>query len=451
MTDSDNSLCPSSSSPPSSPSSRTSISLHQTPQRLPNLALDPNQIATIAHRLHDTLCELRIPKHKSSISVSMNTLEDIIVRSQQLALLTSSFATTFNARENGPVAEEIARMSSAISHRLGNIESRLKPSTQDNHPTTAVNGIRHATLYLQDGNIVLVAGSPQIIFRVHRSMLSRQSDFFATMFTLPGPDRECYDGAPLIFMQDDPQAVESLLNVLYDPSQLPYKRLAPETPLRVRHVLAIATKYEMDALRDRIVTQLEADWPYTLRGWDRLESEIEGLIEEDEDGDVDGLHIDDKLPEPCAAVRLAVECSIPKILPSALYHLSRLDIQDDWLESRKDDSRSTTTNRTARWDLLVGDDFRLLLKLRNMIASFEYDDIYTTSLQCRSSDECHDGWQRIRNSWTTATDPLDELKCFIQDRPSALCKHCWSTFQDGAQTKRGELWNAICLFVEKEC
>ncbi|KAJ7930008.1 hypothetical protein B0H13DRAFT_1451547, partial [Mycena leptocephala] len=223
----------------------------------------------------------------------------------------------------------------------------------------------HSSLYLADGNLIVAAPTTEgkggiMLFRVHQSMLSLQSPIFAAMFTLPRPDAngDIYDGAPFVRMPDDAKDIESLLKVLYNPSELPYKRLDPLTPINVRRTLAMATKYEMEPLRDRIISQLQADWPNTLAEWDRLETEVAGLVREhkhSKSGMVDDLYVDEKLPEPAAAIRLAMEYNVPKIMPSAVYHLSRLSIDDDWLERRKDRTELGYV-RTARWDLLEAAD-----------------------------------------------------------------------------------------------
>ena len=91
----------------------------------------------------------------------------------------------------------------------------------------------------------------------------------------------------------------------------------------------------MDSFRSRIVRHFEADWPRTLAEWDRLEAEIDYMMEEHQDdknedyyGRVDGLFLDQRLPEPAAAIRLALEFGIPSILPAAFYTLAQTT--PDW-------------------------------------------------------------------------------------------------------------------------
>ncbi|KAJ7232197.1 hypothetical protein B0H12DRAFT_1029079 [Mycena haematopus] len=321
-----------------------------------------------------------------------------------------------------------------------------------------LNGIRHSSLYLADGNLIVAAPISEgdggmMLFRVHQSMLSLQSPVFAAMFTLPSPDtnRDIYDGVPFVRMPDDARDIESLLKVLYNPSALPYKRLDPLTPINVRRTLAMATKYEMDGLRDRIVTQLQADWPQSLVEWDRLETEIRCLEEEhesaeDDDYMVDDLYLDERLPEPAAAIRLAMDWNVPKIMPSAVYHLSRLKTSDDWLE-RHQSRTNLYLDRTARWDLLEAPDLKLVLKVREILTSFYYFPLHITAGSC-DSETCDDQWRKTYCQWQVARDPLDLMKKFVDTRPRDLCKHCWKNLRESVQQCRFKVWDKITDCVQ---
>ncbi len=88
----------------------------------------------------------------------------------------------------------------------------------------------HNSLWLADGNIVLAATSSSdihlsILFRVHKSILSRQSQFFSDMFAFPenslyhtGDEHDILEGLPLVRMHGDSvEDIEALLKYLYDP------------------------------------------------------------------------------------------------------------------------------------------------------------------------------------------------------------------------------------------
>ncbi|KAJ7639006.1 hypothetical protein FB45DRAFT_739896 [Roridomyces roridus] len=379
--------------------------------------------------------------------------EQLVSRAEQLVLLTSTLSSASKVRDDA-LSLQISR----LSGQLGQIQTHLglNPVPAAPAPISILDGVRHSSLYLRDGNLVIAApvlegAGGTLLFRVHQSMLSMQSPVFASMFTLPPPgtNLDVYDGVPYVHLPDDSRDIESVLKVLYDPFELPHKRLDPKTPIRVRRALAMATKYEMDNLRNRIVTQVEADWPSSLAEWDRLEMEARALQEEHDANDeqkVDGLYLDDRLPEPITAIRLSRDFQIPKILPAAVYHLSRLHVGDDWLQLRQEPNQLQLT-RTARWDLAEAEDLKMLLRVRETISDFPLVRPKASN-SCTSPSECR-RWRDTRHFiWITEKDILQVMRKFIEARPSrSLCKYCWNDAKSVIETDREELWADIVAAI----
>jgi hypothetical protein len=70
-------------------------------------------------------------------------------------------------------------------------------------------------LWFDDGNIVLIVGSSA--FKVHRGQLSRQSEVFDNLFSIPQPaDQLLYEGAAWVELYDNPADVFYFLKALYD-------------------------------------------------------------------------------------------------------------------------------------------------------------------------------------------------------------------------------------------
>jgi hypothetical protein len=71
--------------------------------------------------------------------------------------------------------------------------------------------------------------------------------------------------------------------------------------------MSLALKYDFDALRSEIVSQLSSTWPRTLEDWDTLERKREMFGNE--------------MPrlDPAAAIRMARIANIPEVLPLAYY------------------------------------------------------------------------------------------------------------------------------------
>ena len=80
----------------------------------------------------------------------------------------------------------------------------------------SVCGVRcHEDLCFKDGNVILVAEGT--CFRVHSGQLTRQSDIFKGMMSIPQPvDALSVDGCPVIEMHDRAQELAHMLKALYD-------------------------------------------------------------------------------------------------------------------------------------------------------------------------------------------------------------------------------------------
>lgn len=75
---------------------------------------------------------------------------------------------------------------------------------------------RHENLWLEDGNVVLC--DEDVLFKVHRSILSRLSPFFLSHFNTHWHELELFDGCPMIQLDvgvANSQDLEALLWHLY--------------------------------------------------------------------------------------------------------------------------------------------------------------------------------------------------------------------------------------------
>ncbi|EED80879.1 predicted protein [Postia placenta Mad-698-R] len=331
--------------------------------------------------------------------------------------------------------------------------------------------VHHPTLYYEDGNVVLSAQTQDRelhYFRVHQSILCRHSPILADMFSIP-PLRvsasrdtlaEVYDGVPHVQMPDSAEDLASFLHVLYDPLGTAYKRFNPDTPVLVQGTLKLATKYECDALRTRIVENLEADWPQTLAQWDARRAE--GILARSEHsqqftGKVNGLYLDDRLPEPASAIRIASDYHIPSILPAAFYQLALLSTDADWDTYRANPGKHLRFGaRTARWRLLDKRDLMRLVHGQRLLASYtrEIGTIIFGKRCQRGIKTCAkargDCWKYFQeDAPNSMDDPLDilydcsRLDTLFTDIPCAACVADIATM---AEKKRRELWRSLPAF-----
>ncbi|KAF4603796.1 hypothetical protein EYR40_000967 [Pleurotus pulmonarius] len=129
-----------------------------------------------------------------------------------------------------------------------------------------------------------IANEITVYFRVHRSILVGESEVFKDMFIVgqtsaSTTNAEVYDGVPLIVMQDKAEDVRGFLQAIYKPrsihlppglkclltsmlkSSVFLERYDPASAKLLTSPLLLAVKYQADNLKDRIIEQLEADWP----------------------------------------------------------------------------------------------------------------------------------------------------------------------------------------------
>ncbi|KAI0372570.1 hypothetical protein BV20DRAFT_903506, partial [Pilatotrama ljubarskyi] len=128
--------------------------------------------------------------------------------------------------------------------------------------------VNHPTLYFDDGNVILGAG--RTLFCVHRSLLSKHSIVFLDLFA---QQHERFRGLPHINMEETPEEVEALLNVVYDGLRVEVQELTVETFPALANLLRMATKYKIHRPCTDIIARIRAEWPATLTQHDAKETE----------------------------------------------------------------------------------------------------------------------------------------------------------------------------------
>ncbi|KAF7985186.1 hypothetical protein HWV62_7788 [Athelia sp. TMB] len=96
---------------------------------------------------------------------------------------------------------------------------------------------------------LIIKSSDNMSFRVHKIILSLSSPTFATMFTLPAPPS---DDTPIVDVSEGSETLQHLLQFCYPAPDPEIK-----SPQGVQAVLEAATKYEMDAIKERVAKRLE--------------------------------------------------------------------------------------------------------------------------------------------------------------------------------------------------
>ncbi|KAJ7678136.1 hypothetical protein DFH06DRAFT_1422696 [Mycena polygramma] len=132
--------------------------------------------------------------------------------------------------------------------------------------TDSAEDVTRSDIWQDDGNVVLQAESTQ--FRVHWSVLSKNSAFFQEMRTLPQPpDQPTVEGCPVVTLHDSVLDVQYLLEALYNPHCFAADRLSfPFIAALVR----LGRKYDFKHLLEAAVKRLAYENPTTLEKYEHL-------------------------------------------------------------------------------------------------------------------------------------------------------------------------------------
>ncbi|KAH7908971.1 hypothetical protein BJ138DRAFT_1011784 [Hygrophoropsis aurantiaca] len=324
---------------------------------------------------------------------------------------------------------------------------------------------KHDSLYFYDGNvalIVLTATGEPLVFRVHKSILSRSSLVFANMFLESQGDGETHDGVPVFRVSEDAGKMESLLNVLYHPEYLSAdstlsppisRRRLSRPPSDMIDILTMVNKYKLHDLRRSIALHLQGDWPQTLAEWDLAEAEFSSMDAlSSQDGNealrASYMHLDDWYPEPVSAIRIARECDLPSILPAAFYHLSRLSAVNDNLGQRQQGPpQFVPGRRSARWDDLSAKDLLCLIKGRENIAQTDLNLTFSDDCGCGGRDPCiglkNCGLvEDINRERARTPDVLALLRSYadLPDYGERICAQCCAFMKSRLRKARRVLW-----------
>lgn len=214
----------------------------------------------------------------------------------------------------------------------------------------------------------------------------------------------------------------------------------------------------MNSLRSRIADHLEADWPTTLARWDRLEAEAKSMEKEIDDAQSDScvndLFLDDRLPEPGSAICLAVEFDIPKILPAAIYHLSRLTTSHDWQSCHAFPEMREGHQRTARCNLLETKELDKLIYFKKRLSSpmTQVACALKCHKNCTQKTTCEEAATLVGFKLRLSADPLEKMNQYIMvhnkwDRKK-LCKLCWEGMRAILRDQRVSLWEVFSEMVD---
>ncbi|KAJ7169110.1 hypothetical protein C8R43DRAFT_945073 [Mycena crocata] len=277
--------------------------------------------------------------------------------------------------------------------------------------------ITRSELWHSDGSVVLQAEDTQ--FRVHWSVLSRNSSFFRDMQGLPQPpDQPSIDGCPVVELPDVKADVEYLLTALYIPTFLVQQAL----PLpAVAALIRLGRKYEFRDLLDLAVERLK-----TMNGQSYTYRPMRIL-------DDSALRFD--------MLTLARENQILSVLPCA-YYRAMIHDQALWFDGipRNDGTVATLAQIDQRL-LVIGREKVLNAQVQDgrkltfgWFHSWEYDR------DCNNSTEC------VKFRAKSLRKYMQKKTFFALQsvwKGTSLCGACRNHMQEAMAAGREKIWEEL--------
>jgi len=150
--------------------------------------------------------------------------------------------------------------------------SRKRPRSDDPDDNTDESAkVEHPSLYYDDGNVIL--SCENMVFRVHRSVLSKNSPVFREMLetrTKGEEDRkpDVLSGCLRIALDHTKEDVETLLKIVYNDLRVDHLRLAADELSLVTSIFRMAMKYRIERTLTEIYTLIRRKWPSDLDAHD---------------------------------------------------------------------------------------------------------------------------------------------------------------------------------------
>jgi len=147
---------------------------------------------------------------------------------------------------------DLTELESNISTPVSSRSPSPAPSDPDAPPS------RHPEYYIHDDMAIFLV--ERRLFKVHRYFLERESEIFRWMFLCPphqeGPEGGT-DSAPITLPGVTQHEFETLLNYLYKGMHNDFRF----SRHRWIALLSIASRYDMDKIRERAILQISGAWP----------------------------------------------------------------------------------------------------------------------------------------------------------------------------------------------
>ncbi|KAI0086521.1 hypothetical protein BDY19DRAFT_995812 [Irpex rosettiformis] len=353
----------------------------------------------------------------------------------------------------------------------------------------AVKDIQDQEIWMSDGNIIIAAldeaKNERHLFKCYRGLLAHRLPVLKEMFdadpsgAIIASASEHHAGIPLVRLYDEPKHVRRLLQVLYNPSELPYKWWRRETMNDLVGLMRLSKKYDAEDLYKHCTTVFENAWPRSLKEWDQRNKDMTRIWKEEEyrgrDNQVwSNQMIRFALPDPGAAVALADEHDLHASCATAFYALNQIYRTPYYITT---DDRGMVNafpkDHPADISCLSADLLRRFINGRELIRQVGFDICYRQLPEVvagvgpihTEEDEpnCKDAvasWWALRFAEATkggavySTDPLgllDDMSQFLDEAVPInqdICERCRVHIRNCLQESREFLWGTCAIHFE---
>ncbi|KAF5373481.1 hypothetical protein D9615_009460 [Tricholomella constricta] len=278
---------------------------------------------------------------------------------------------------------------------------------------------RSTEFWFSDGSVVLIVEN--MAFRIHQSILSKHSDVFADLFTVPQPrsDSDSIEGVPVVHLTDNLADFTDVMRALYEPFH--FDKLAPDADLAtliqfVSGILRISTKYNILTLREKCIAVLRTKFPSSLSACDRLISSRYKYV----------------ASTIVRAIPLARETNVPEILPWAFYISTNIAndtlLEDSVLSWR--DKALCLVGKNQLWEMQKSITHKF---------HFEFSKAPTCQLPCQSRLPQLMSWRRTEEL-RVSPHPLEQ---YLDWDSLKVCPRCVEYAQMQHQKGREMVWKTL--------
>ncbi|KDR69190.1 hypothetical protein GALMADRAFT_256033 [Galerina marginata CBS 339.88] len=294
----------------------------------------------------------------------------------------------------------------------------------DTKPGDMDTKVVRSTIWFSDGSIVLEAEETQ--FRVHKSVLSRNSSFFNAMFsTALQETRPRIEGCEVVRFDDAAEDWETVLEIVYDNVRA-YKPTNAASLSRLWSMLRFGRKYEFEDLYKEAKERLKHCLPNSLDSWDKKYKELGPWLP---------YH-------PFDFANLLVEFGIKSLLPVAYYIcLADHSLENIFRGAIAEDGTLIELMSAAKEALVFGREaFWQTISQTVKWTSSDNDGCLHPKI-CKAHralflPEIVQNWGRVM-----LTSPASWQNMYRPNSPS--CTSCATMTRDQIQATRKEMWNIL--------